>query len=220
MEHTVITVARQIGSDGDRVAAELARVLGIQLIERQILEAAAAAAGVSPEAIQQAEKVPSFLERMLEYLGQQGGTLDPLGDMSAEAPAVLGAFNPALTTDAYRLLLEEVIRKAAQESEAVIVAYGGSVVLRDMPNVFKVLVCAPSRMRMQRLQDTLHCTPEEAERYVREDDKLRADYFQAYYKVNWTNPALYDLTINTARISVQSAVELIQNAHKQVKLAE
>lgn len=220
MPRTVITVARQIGSEGDRVAAELAQALGVQLIERQLLEAAANAAGVSPETIQQAEKVPNLLERMLEYLGSQGSGLDPLVDLPTEGTAAAGAFNVAMTTDAYRQLLERVIRQTAQETDAVIVAHGGSIVLRDLPYVFRVLVCAPSRVRIQRVQDMMHSSLEEAERQVREDDKLRAEYFQTYYKVNWTNPALYDLTLNTARLSTPGAVEVIRRAHSQAMLSD
>lgn len=220
MPRTVITIARQIGSEGDQVAGELARTLGVQLIERQILEAAAADAGVSPEALQQIERAPSFLERMLEYLGSQGSGLDPIVDAPVAESLATGAFNPALTTDAYRLLLEEVIRKTALENDAVIVAHGGSIILRDMPFVFKVLVCAPSRLRMQRLQELLGCSAEEAERRVREDDKARGDYFQTYYKVNWTTPALYDLCVNTARLSTQTAVDIIVKAHHDAKLGD
>ena len=101
MARRVITVARQMASGGDQVAVELARTLGIPLLERQILEAAAASAGVSTETLDQVEKVPSFLERMLEYLGQHSGGLDPLGNFSMERPASL-----TMTTDNYRHLIE------------------------------------------------------------------------------------------------------------------
>ena len=213
MGRTVITVARQMGSGGDLVAAELARALGVQFIDNQIMEAAAAAAGVSPETMSQAEKVPSPLERMLEYLGQHTGGLDPLTDFSME-----GAFVPAMTMDSYRQLIEQVIRKTAEESDAVILRHGGSVVLRDVPYVFRVLVCAPARLRIQRLQEYEHISMEEAEQRTREDDKTRLDYFQTYYKVNWLNPALYHLCISTDRISTQAAVEIIKSAQSRALL--
>ena len=47
------------------------------------------------------------------------------------------------------------------------------------------------------------------------DDKQRVDYFQTYYKVNWLNPALYDITINTARLDNQAAVEVIKEAQSR-----
>ncbi|MBI2887044.1 MAG: cytidylate kinase-like family protein [Chloroflexi bacterium] len=208
MPRTVITVGRQMASGGDLIAAELAKALGVQLLEHQIIEAAAAAAGVSPETIIQAEKVPSFLERMLEYLGQHTGGLDPLSNFSMERPA-----GQTMTLESYRHLIEDVVRKTAEESDAVIVAHGGAVVLRDMPYVFKIMVCAPVRVRAQRLQEFEHIAADEAERRIREDDKTRIDFFQTYYKVNWLNPAVYDLCINTARLDTEAAVDLIVKAH-------
>ncbi len=213
MARTVITIARQYGSGGDEVASDLAQALGVQLIERQVIEAAAAAAGVSPETIAQAEKVPSLLERMLEYLGQHAGGLDPVGDFSMEGAVTAGAFNPALTTEGYRQLIEDVIRRTAAESDAVIVAHGGSVILREVPYVFKVMVCAPVRVRALRMQELEHISAEDAEKRVRNDDKERADFFQTYYKVNWLNPAIYDICVNTSRLDTPTAVDLIQAAH-------
>lgn len=213
MPKTVITVARQVWSRGDDVAAELARVLGVQLLDRQIIEAAAMAVGVSPDTILEAERVPSFLERMLEYLGQRPSGLDPLNDFTIEQPASL-----TMGTENYRNLIEDVLRKTAQESDAVIVGHGGAVVLRDVPYVFKVMVCAPLRTRVQRLQEYEHLSFEEAERRMREDDKNRLDYFQTYYKVNWLHPSLYDLCINTARLDTNAAVELIHQALGKARL--
>ena len=207
MPNIVIAVARQVWSGGDDIAAELARVLGVQLLDRQIIEAAAMAVGVSPDTIMEAERVPSFLERMLEYLGQRHGGLDPLNDFTIEQPTTL-----TMGTENYRHLIEDVLRKTAQETDAVIVGHGGAVVLRDVSYVFKVMFCAPLRMRVQRLQEYEHLSTEEAERRIREDDKNRLDYFQTYYKVNWLHPALYDLCINTARLDTTTAVELIHQA--------
>ena len=216
MAHMVITIARQIGSGGDLIAADVAHALGIQLIERQILEAAANAAGVSPDTIRQVERVPSFMERMLEYLGNQSVSTDPLVEMPVGGLVTAGGFNLGMTSDSYRDLLEQVVRKTAEETDSVILAYGGSVILRDMPTVLRVLICAPVRIRTQRLAEIMNCSAEAAEQQVRDDDKARADYFQTYYKVNWTNPALYDLTINTARLSAMAAVEAIKTANSHM----
>ena len=216
MAHMVITIARQIGSGGDLIAADVAHALGIQLIERQILEAAANAAGVSPDTIRQVERVPSFMERMLEYLGNQSVSTDPLVEMPVGGLVTAGGFNLGMTSDSYRDLLEQVVRKTAEETDSVILAYGGSVILRDMPSVLRVLICAPVRIRFQRLAEIMNCSAEVAEQQVRDDDKARADYFQTYYKVNWTNPALYDLTINTARLSPMAAVEAIKTANSHM----
>lgn len=215
MARTLITVTRQLGSNGDQLAAALAQALNIPLIERQIVESAASSAGVAVDAMDEAEKAPTFVERMLEYLGQHAGGFDPLTDFTMEG----GAGGTGLTSDAYRHLVEQVLHRTAESSDAVIVGHGASVVLRDLPGVFRVLVCAPVRTRAQRLQEFEHISFETAEAKVREDDKRRTDFFQLYYKVLWTNPAVYDLCINTARVDVSTAVDIVKAAHAQVAAA-
>jgi len=214
MNRTVITIARQMGSGGDLIGAEVAQTLGIALLDHQILHAAAEAAGVAPETMQQAEAAPNLIERMLEYLGQHTGGLDPLTDFSMES-----AFTPALTGDSYRSVIEQVVRKTAAETDAVILRHAGAVVLRDVPGVLRVLVCAPARVRIERLQEHEHLTAAESERRIQEDDKNRTDFFQTYYKVNWLSPALYDLCLNTAHLSDKAAVDLVVQAQRAVALS-
>lgn len=208
MGRTVITVTRQLGSNGDLVASMLAQALDVPLIDHQIVEAASGAAGVSPESIEEAEKAPTLIERMLEYLGQHAGGFDPLTDFTMEA----NAGTTGLTSDSYRHLVEQVLRRTVETSDAVIVGHGGSVVLRDEPSVFRVLVCAPVRTRAARLQEFEHVSYETAEARIREDDKRRGDFFQLYYKTNWINPAVYDLSVNTARVDTETAVDIIKTA--------
>ncbi len=212
MARTLITVTRQLGSNGDAIAAAVAQALGVPLIERQIVEAAAAAAGVAPDSVDEAEKAPTFIERMLEYLGQHAGGFDPLTDFSMEG----GAGGTGLTSDTYRSLIEQVLHRTVANSDAVIVGHGGSVVLRDLPGIFRVFVCAPVKVRTQRLQEFEHLSPEAAEAKVRDDDKRRGEFFQLYYKTNWINPAVYDIAVNTGRIDTQTAVDVILAAHRQL----
>ena len=208
MARTVITVARQLASGGDLIAVGLAKALNVPIIQSQIMEAAAARAGVAPDTISDAERAPGLLERMLEYLGRYGGVDE------AEMTGIERPFYEAMTRDDYRHLVEDVMRGMAQDSDAVIVAQGGSIVPRDLPYVFKVLVTAPFDLRVRRLQEHEGLGRAEAERRVTEDDKSRLDYFRTYYKVHWLNAGLYDLCINAANLDTSVAVKLIRSAHR------
>jgi cytidylate kinase len=53
-----------------------------------------------------------------------------------------------------------------------------------------------------------------AENRVKADDRARADYLRRYHGVNWLDPTLYHLVVNTGCLSVEAAVELIIMAHK------
>lgn len=54
--------------------------------------------------------------------------------------------------------------------------------------------------------EKLGCTADEANKLINETDKYRADY-DKYDSggEDWTNPVIYDLTLNSARIGAKSA---------------
>ena len=54
-------------------------------------------------------------------------------------------------------------------------------------------------------------TEETANRSISQTDKYRAAYYEHYTGGNyWTNPVNYDLTINSQRVGIDKAVELIK----------
>jgi cytidylate kinase len=55
-----------------------------------------------------------------------------------------------------------------------------------------------------------------AESRVRASDRGRADYLRRYHGANWLDPTLYHLVINTGRVPVATAVDLIVQAYRAV----
>ena len=142
MTGKVITVSRQVGSDGEEVARMLAEKIWAPFLDREIISRAAALAGVSEETVQEAERAQSFLDRMVELLGRYPVAAE-LGAPMPDLPAT-----PALTVDTYRKLIEDVIHSVAEKGPAVILGHGGQMVLRDNPDVLRVFVCAPLERRI------------------------------------------------------------------------
>jgi len=59
----IITISREMGSGGIPIAHKVAEKLGYQLIDGEMIMAAAEAYGLSPEAVEQAdEKPPHFVD--------------------------------------------------------------------------------------------------------------------------------------------------------------
>lgn len=206
MTGKVITVSRQLGSDGEEIARRLAEKMGGAYLDREIVSRAAALAGVSEETVQEAERAQSFLERMVELLGRYPVAAE-LGVPITDLPPT-----PPLTVDTYRKLIEDVIRSVAEKGPAVILGHGGPMVLREDRGALRVYICAPLERRIAYLMGREGITAEEAKRRIQENDNRAANYFRTYYRVNWHDPLLYDLVINSDRITVDAAVGLILQA--------
>ncbi len=199
----IVTVSRQMGSHGEDLGRAVASALDVPYFDHEIIARASRIANVSEQTIEQAERAPSLLTRMIEALGRYPAGFE-LAEAASSAPSM-----PPLTSDSYRGFIEQVLHGLAQGSGAVILGHGGQVVLRHYPGAVHVLVCAPFEQRVRTEAAREDITPEEARRRVRHNDQERAEYFQRYHGVRWTDGSLYDLSINTGRMRLGAAVDAV-----------
>lgn len=199
----IITIARQVGAQGEAVGRAVADRLGWPYVDREIIAQAAAKAHVSEATIEQAQRVPSLLTRMMEALGRY-----PAGFELTEAlPGVPPA--PPLSSDAYRNFVEQVIQQLEETTDAVVIGYAAQAVLRGSRRALHLLVSAPLPQRARLVAAEEGISQEEAARLLRSRDAERADFHQRYYQIKWQSPAIYDLVLNTGRLSVSAATEIV-----------
>jgi cytidylate kinase len=79
-----------------------------------------------------------------------------------------------------------------------------------------VRLIAPLELRIQRVADEQHIPLEAARAQIEASDQHRKQYLKRFYRVDWEDPSLYDLVINTGRISCEAACELICLAAKGI----
>jgi hypothetical protein len=185
------------------VGHAVAGALNWPYLDREIIAQAAAIAHVSEETIEEAERVPSLLTRMMEALGRYPAGFE-LADTIPGLPAA-----PPLSSDAYRALIEQVIQHLAEHSDAVIIGHAAGAILRGSAQTINVLVCAPLAQRVRLTAADEGLSRDEAERLVKMRDAERGDFHQRFYQVRWQDPAVYDLVVNTGRLSVSAAAAMI-----------
>jgi len=71
---------------------------------------------------------------------------------------------------------------------------------------------APLEMRIQRLAAGSGMEPAEAAALIAETDKQRAQFIQENFQQMDAQPLLYDLVINTGRLALETAAELVVRA--------
>jgi len=77
-----------------------------------------------------------------------------------------------------------------------------------------VLVTGSPEKRVQRVMDDKYVSREVAEKIVERSDHDKRSFFRFAFNEDWLNPQLYDLLLNTDKLSVESAVQMILNAAK------
>jgi cytidylate kinase len=185
----VITISRQMGSLGCEIAREIAVCLGYRVVWREVINEAASRAGVPEVALATIDE--------LDFLG-----LRP----TAEA------------RNAYHESVREIMRELAEGGSAVIVGRAGQVILRGVESAFHVRLYAPFDLRVERIAERHQISFEAARGQVQSSDTARTRYLKRYYKARWDDPDLYDVQINTARMSTERAAamvcELVQLSRK------
>jgi hypothetical protein len=117
-------------------------------------------------------------------------------------------------------LVRGAIRTAYEQDNIVIVGRGGQAILQDEPGVLHVRIVAPPEERIQRVQEQEGVSERDAERQITERDRTAADYVDNFYEVDWSDPMLYDLVINTGTWDTEAAARIIVNAVSQLPSGE
>lgn len=226
---TVITVSRQLGSHGKEIADQVARALSLRLIDAETISQAAQQAGVPERALAELEHEGSqgLVSRVLKALRTMPA-LSPGGEVSptqAEAPSLtlpfVGLFSPTVSPlsaslEGYVRVVGLVVQGLAKEGNVLVMGRGSQVLLRKHPSALHVQIVAPVPDRVKTVMVRYKLDKKVAESRVRSSDRGRADYLRRYHGVDWLEPTLYHLVINTGRISVPAAVDLIVRASQAV----
>jgi CMP/dCMP kinase len=197
-----VTISREYGSGGGEIASRLARRLGWDLVDHAIVERTARTLGTTLEdAEAHDESVGGILARVLESM--RG--FDPASMAMAGVPP-----EGFLLTEDYRRTTEEIVRAAAERGRVVIVGRASSVLLADRWEVMHVRVVAPFAQRVAYVMRREALDSHAAEARIRHKDHERASYLERVYHHRPDESYLYDLVLNTSRLDLESAVNIIR----------
>lgn len=227
----VITMSGNIASGAREVGQTVAQELGIDFVDQQLMVEASQRCGVSVGTVaEHDDRRGSFRERLsglvrtvLERSAASGA--DPLtGGTGLEAIlsrsyADMAVEEPQLSDSLYLETMTGIIRELAVRGEVVILWRGSQMLLADMPRALHVLCVAPRRLRANRLAERDEIGMDEAMRRTTESDRARCAFYKKFWHVEVEDPKLYDLTIDTARLSYDIATQVIVAAAR-AKAAE
>jgi cytidylate kinase len=185
MKYRTLTVARQFGSGGGRIANAVAQRLGWKLLDSEIIAAIARAAQVDSNVVRQYdERVDSWLRRMNEQAIRGVAMVSgrPFGD------------NELFDAQSMAALTQKIVEEAHAAGNCVIVGRGAQCILQHKPDTFHAFVYAPLRDRVRRLKKRLE-PGADVEHRIRTVDGERAKYLQQRFGKNWCDLHLYDLMI-------------------------
>jgi len=189
----LVAMTREMGSLGKDVAAGLAARSNRKVVYQEIIEPLA----------NKMRLRKSHVERFLE--GKSG-------------------IWERLTTDKTSLSIftaDETFRFLRDGSTAVIRGWGAVHLLKNVPHVVRVRICAPLETRISRMMERL-ATDNRAtvENEIQLSEEAHTAITKRHFNVNWRDAEHYDLVLNTERLSVDECVEEIESATKRARFQE
>ena len=203
----IITVSRMFGSGGSDVAARVAKELGWTLLDNAVVDQVAQRLGVSAAEISSLEeRVPSLVERVAAALTMSAPEISPTVDEST-----LMVTAETRIVDVTRRVMEE----AVAEGNAVLVGRGAQALLADRPDALHVFCYARKAFLVEYAIKHRGIAPATAEHDVEQRNKQREQYVKRHWGRDWRAFDNYHLCLDTGRIGIPGAADLVVAAARK-----
>ena len=180
----LIAMTREMGSLGKEVAAEVSRRVGKQLVHHEIID-------------HLANKMRLRKSHVVRFLEGKSGIWE------------------RMTTDNTSLSIytaDETFALAEDDRVAVIRGWGAAHLLRPVPHVISVRVCAPFELRVKRMMERLNTADRDfVENEIRMSEEAHGAITRRHFGISWQHSDQYDMVLNTERLTVEECADEVMD---------
>jgi hypothetical protein len=109
----------------------------------------------------------------------------------------------------YVSLMRAALLEYASRDNLIYHGYSGHLLLPPIHHFLRIRIHAPTDLRVRMTMERLRCTEEEARTHITNDDEARVRWARFMYGSDIRDPALYDVCLNLAHLSVETACNLL-----------
>ena len=197
-EQFIVTISRMFGTGGHEIGVELARRLGVKLIDKQVLNEVAKRMNVVEEAMEKIEArnplwrddFTSFYRTYMSKAEYNGLEHDRTSHELFEAQA-------------------EAIRSIAADESCVLIGRCGFHIFAEHPNALKIFIHSSEDCRKRRIAEKYDLSLSDAAAMVVDNDYSRELYTKTFTGKDWTDARNYDISIDVRKFGVNGAVDFI-----------
>ena len=196
----VITISRQFGTGGHEIGAELARRLGVKLLDKQMLNEVAARINAVEEAVEKIEaRNPLWRDDFTNFYRTYMANAEYNGQEQDQ------------TSHALFRAQAEAIKRIASEESCVIVGRCGFDIFADHPNALKIFVHSSLDCRKRRIAAKYDISEHDAAAMIVDNDYSRELYTKTFTGRDWRDATNYDISLDVRKFGVNGAVDFLMN---------
>ncbi len=190
-----VTISRQAGAGGITIGEKLASYLNKQL------PSGCSWTVFDKSLVHEVIKDHNLSERMLLFLKEKN------------IPEIQDTFEDVLRLHPAQFSLvqktNQTIFRLAEMGHTILVGRGATVVTKDIAGGIHVRLVGSFKKRKEHIKEYYKFEDKEAKDFIKNEDKGRAEYLKKYFDKDIDDPLLYDVVINTDKMSYDNAVLLI-----------
>lgn len=182
----VITISREYGSGGHYVGELLAKRMGLNFYDKNLINLISKKSGLSKEYVEaNSQKLASF-----KYIDNND--------------------------DRIFIAEEKVIKDLAKKESCVIVGRCADYILKDNKDTIKVFLYSSSQDKVKRAVKYYNLEEEKALKEINKINSERAKHYKYYTNRDWYDFANYDIALNVDYLGVEKTAELLEQVIREV----
>jgi cytidylate kinase len=203
-----VTISASYGAGGSIIAPEVAKRLGLPLLDRAISSRVAAKLQVTVQEAEGGTVRRPLVDRFFGVLAPLAGGALGAGTDCAPPEAV-----PAPDDAAFFRAQAEAIMVEALSAGAVILGRAGGAAFQAWPDVLRVRLFGLPEARIAQAARIENVDALTARQRQPEVDRARAQYVRRLYNVDIDDPSLYQLQIDSTALPLDACAGLIVAAY-------
>ncbi|MBQ8148061.1 MAG: cytidylate kinase-like family protein [Lachnospiraceae bacterium] len=188
-KQVIISVSREYGSGGHKIAEELAKRFSLPYYDRNLLDEIAHEKELKDHKLHKYDEVPRNIIFSRTVRGYSNSPEEVIARMQFD-----------------------YLRKKAEKGDSfVVVGRCAEDILKDFDAMMSFFIIADMETKLQLVQETRKVSREEAESIIRRHDKKRKAYHNYYCQTKWGDARNYDMTINCSALGIEKTTDIIED---------
>lgn len=197
-DNFTLTLGRQFGSGGRKIARKVADMLGIEFYDKNLIAIAAKESGLSENLFDGIDEKPT---NSLLYSLVMG--------LQSDRSSSFYRYGDILNSDTIFRIQSQVIEDLVSDKSCVVVGRCSDYVLRNKKNVLNIFIHADEEFKLERVMRIYKQSEKEALETMKKTDKKRSNYYNFYTNQEWGNALNYHLSLNSAALGIDDSAKFI-----------
>ena len=195
MQCKYLTIEREYGSGGTKIAELLAEECSLPCYGRKILEIVAQNRNITVDQIEEYEEsvTGSFLYTIFMMSTIRSGQSNKLSEK-----------------EQVYVEEQEVIHQLAEDGPAIFLGHCASNALHDKKGVVKVFIRAPKEQKLSTIREEYGIEENLVESTRKYFDRKRANYYHTNTGKEWKNVDNYDIVLDSSTLGIKGCVDVLK----------